>query len=95
MTDNFGGNFLDDLKRFIGTTVTVFTTSGGESGSGFTGVLITVDPCFIRLVSRIGPAPEDPLTDRDRCRNRNKFNRVGSVVEIPIDRIAAFVHSAI
>ena len=27
--------------RYIGETVTIFTTSGGESGMGFTGVVIS------------------------------------------------------
>lgn len=30
---------LDNLLRYVGQTVTIFTTSGGISGSGFTGVL--------------------------------------------------------
>ena len=32
-----------DMSRFIGKTVTIFTTSGGLSGRGFTGVLACVD----------------------------------------------------
>lgn len=97
------------LSRFFGETVTVYTTSGGESGQGFTGVLISINPGFIRLLSDIGPAPacalgscckqkhhrncgeEETQTDRLHCNLRN----VGAVVDIPINRIAAFVHNAI
>lgn len=37
---------FDSLCRYIGQTVTIFTTSGGLSGCGFTGVLVAVnDTC--------------------------------------------------
>jgi hypothetical protein len=52
-----GGSFAALLADFIGETVTIFTSSGGQSGSGFTGVVLTVNPVFVRLISRIGPAP--------------------------------------
>jgi hypothetical protein len=45
------------LAKHIGQTVTIFTSSGGESGSGFTGVLMSVNPVFVRLLTRIGPPP--------------------------------------
>ncbi|WP_274601579.1 hypothetical protein [Clostridium rhizosphaerae] len=31
-----GYDLVNDLARHIGQTVTIFTTSGGESGRGFT-----------------------------------------------------------
>lgn len=52
-----GGNFAALLADFIGETVTIFTSSGGQSGSGFTGVVLAVNPVFVRLISRIGPPP--------------------------------------
>ncbi|HEX2926015.1 MAG TPA: hypothetical protein VHP38_07120 [Ruminiclostridium sp.] len=45
------------LASYVGQTVTIFTSSGGQSGSGFTGVILTVNPVFVRLISRIGPPP--------------------------------------
>ena len=51
------GNFTALLASWIGTTVTIFTSSGGQSGSGFTGVLLSVNDVFVRLISRIGPPP--------------------------------------
>lgn len=45
------------LSKWIGTTVTIFTSSGGQSGAGFTGVLLSVNNVFVRLISRIGPPP--------------------------------------
>jgi hypothetical protein len=45
------------LERYIGKTVTIFTTSGGTSGSGFTGVLINVCPEHVTLLVCEGAAP--------------------------------------
>lgn len=52
-----GGGFAALLSRYIGQTVTIFTSSGGQSGSGFTGVVLAVSPVFVRLITRIGPPP--------------------------------------
>ena len=123
-----GTNFVKHLEEFIGETVTIFTTSGGESGSGFTGVLLAVNNCFVRLIAQIGTAPGCALGnccdrhERDRRDGRGDIgglddgfrggcqgerdrddegrftcrgNRVGAVVDIPVDRIASFVHNAV
>ncbi|MBL4934554.1 hypothetical protein JK636_02140 [Clostridium sp. YIM B02515] len=135
-----GLNFANDLARHIGQTVTIFTTSGGESGRGFTGVLASVNDRFVRLITQLGSAPgcalgnccderherrsfnrneefgeenfqnenlqgieefnrRDRDRDRDRDRERNRFDcsgrTLGSIVDIPIDRIASFVHNAV
>ena len=50
-------NVFNDLVRHIGQTVTIFTTSGGLSGGGFTGVLISIDNCVVRLLVCEGAAP--------------------------------------
>jgi len=106
---------INDLARHIGQTVTIFTTSGGQSGRGFTGVLASVNCDFVRLVTNIGPAPGCALgnccEEREERRRRNdeceeeSFDRdrfdcngrrgLGAVVDIPADRIAAFVHNAV
>lgn len=52
-----GGKFTALLANYIGETVTIFTSSGGQSGSGFTGVVLAVNECFVRLLTRIGPPP--------------------------------------
>lgn len=52
-----GTNFAALLARYIGETVTIFTSSGGQSGSGFTGVILSVNNSFVRLLTRIGPPP--------------------------------------
>ena len=52
-----GGNFAALIANFIGETVTIFTSSGGQSGTGFTGVVLAVNECFVRLITRVGPPP--------------------------------------
>lgn len=101
------------ISRFIGETVTIFTTSGGASGCGFTGVVLSVNNCFVRLVTEQGIAPSNPLAEnicgdmenggpggrgvlgRGGCGDKNNYREVGSVCDIPIDRIAAFCHNAV
>lgn len=118
----FNRDLVRDLASRLGETVTIFTTSGGRSGDGFTGVLISVNCEFVRLLSDIGPAPACALgscCDRgkdDDCdddfeeeglggmqRGRSSRNRrincggrnVGAIVDIPVNRIAAFVHNTL
>ncbi len=49
--------FADHMAKYIGQTVTFFTSSGGVSGSGFTGVLLGVNNICVQLITRIGPPP--------------------------------------
>ena len=58
--DGIGFGF-NDMLRHIGQTVTIFTTSGGLSGGGFTGVLISVDNCVVRLLVCEGAPPCCPI----------------------------------
>jgi hypothetical protein len=112
-----GYSLVSDLSRHIGQTVTIFTTSGGESGRGFTGILASVNNRFVRLITEIGSAPGCALGNccderrrsyenegfeeesRNRDRGRNRFDcsgrTLGSIVDIPVDRIAAFVHNSV
>lgn len=114
------GNFLNHMAGLIGQTVTIFTTSGGESGRGFTGVLAMVNPSFVRLITQIGPAPGCALgnccerpwngnvggVEDDICadgmdnlggqgRASCRVDNLGSIVDIPVDKIASFVHNAV
>ncbi|MGI6705014.1 MAG: hypothetical protein ACOX6S_01710 [Clostridia bacterium] len=122
-----GKNFAALIADYIGETVTIFTTSGGQSGSGFTGVVLSVNDCFVRLLTRIGPPPGCSLGNacsgfqvgnemyRGGCGsgygyyspagyvgaiyaggwNGYPVSTVGSVTDIPIDRIVSFVHNAV
>lgn len=105
-------SFSDNISRYIGKPVTVFTASGGNSGSGFSGVLIAVNKYFLRLITKIGPAPDCPLSNScnsnnltencydpykldDNCYENGGDSNLGSLVDIPIDKIVAFVHNAL
>ncbi len=115
----------NDFSDFIGETVTIFTTSGGMSGSGFTGVVIYANECFVRLVTCIGPAPGCALGNACSKNFGGGWNSggtgynssgfgggygkcggsfdgaghgnfgIGSVVDIPLSRIAAIVRNAV
>lgn len=98
--------FATHLKKYVGETVIIFTTSGGVSGCGFTGVLLSVNCEFVRLDSRQGVAPSCPLgssccgdsnNDNNDCNNYNRRERysIGCVCDIPIDSIVAFCHNAV
>ena len=52
--EGFINCLVESMFRFIGQTVTIFTTSGGLSGNGFTGVLLSVDCNCVRLLADIG-----------------------------------------
>lgn len=52
---------VNSLKACIGQTITVFTSSGGLSGDGFTGVLASVDCGCIKLIVSVGAAPACPI----------------------------------
>ena len=109
-------SFLHHMCKYIGQTVTVFSTSGGASGCGFSGVLISVNSDFIRITTQIGTPPANPLSenicgDFDGCDghggggkgyhddfcsgSKDGYFNVGSVVDIPVNRIAAFCHNAV
>ena len=56
------GEFLvESMARYIGQTVTVFTTSGGLSGNGFTGVLAGICGGCVKLITDIGAPPACPV----------------------------------
>ena len=97
------GNFelFADMARYVGKTVTIFTASGGISGSGFTGVLACVDDRVVKLITRIGAPPACPVGST--CGGFDGWggfgggfsNFLGSVTEIPLCAIVSFTHSAI
>ncbi|MFZ7130896.1 MAG: hypothetical protein ACOWWR_00885 [Eubacteriales bacterium] len=105
---DYSNQLEDVLAAHTGETVTIYTTSGGDSGAGFTGVILSVESGYIRLISEIGGPPGCALNTACNQNNyqgcyprkkRKNFNGVnnsrGSVVVIPLDRIASFVHNAL
>lgn len=98
-------SLVESMFCHIGQTVTIFTTSGGISGAGFTGVLISADCNVIRLLCDIGEAPACPVgspctsigTPYGYPENSNGFygNPLGAIAVIPTCAIACFTHHAI
>jgi len=96
---------VDSMIRHIGQTVTIFTTSGGLSGNGFSGVLLTADCDCIRLLADIGAPPACPIgssctdvmTPLGIQNDAGGFygNPLGAVCVIPTCAVAAFAHHAI
>lgn len=59
--DGWINTIVESMFCYIGQTVTIFTTSGGLSGSGFTGVLLSVDCNVVRLLADVGAGPACPV----------------------------------
>jgi len=99
-------SLVECMGRHVGHTVTIFTTSGGLSGNGFTGVLLSVDVNCVRLLADIGAPPACPIgsacTDVmtpmgiiDNEMGGFCGNPLGAVCVIPTCAIAVFTHHAI
>lgn len=68
---------VESMLCHIGKTITVYTTSGGASGCGFTGVLASVTCDCIRLITDIGEAPACSIGSsccKNKCNNYNIYN---------------------
>lgn len=77
-------SLIENLIKYIGQTITIYTTSGGESGSGFSGVLLNVSKDHIKLITEPASPPN--------CMDCSQSS-LGSITHIPINKIAAFVHN--
>lgn len=92
-----------NFNNFIGNTVTIYINCGGMAGNGFTGVLIGKEATYIRLLLLPATPPSCSLNSECLARNNNvllcsscPFNdnaTVGTVAEILISSIVAFVHN--
>lgn len=94
---NYGSYYGYNLNRYVGQTASIFTTSGGQSGRGFTGAVASVNGNFVRLITQIGPGPGCSLGNSCNFNSRGQFYGygLGSVVEVPIGRVSAFVHNVV
>lgn len=100
----YGGGGLPVLSCLcnnIGRVVTIFTASGGVSGSGFTGLLVWANSNSVKIITNLPSAPPNPLGDCG-CNNGLFWNsnycngsQFGSCVIIPTCQIVSFVFSEI
>jgi hypothetical protein len=87
-------SFIDSLSSYIGQTITIFTISGGESGAGFTGVLLNISKDFIKLLTEPSSPPISSF--EDNCLEGDNVDvSLGTLTDIPLDKIAAFIHNII
>jgi len=110
--NNIGSmSFIDNLKKHTGKKTTIYTSGGDSCRCNFTGILIGVNHCFIRLVIKIGETPvyepenncNDDLNSYndilpfDNCNSEQncKNDDISTFVDIPIDKITSFIHSNI
>lgn len=92
-----------EFKEFIGHTVTIYVNCGGLAGNGFTGVIISQETTYIRLLILPATPPSCSLKSECLAKSNNTilcascpFNNnvtVGSVAEILTSNIVAFVHN--
>jgi hypothetical protein len=94
-------NFRNSLIKYIGQTITIYTVSGGASGSGFTGILLEVCKDHIKILTGIASAPDCSLGNSCIPKENNIITRpskdisLGTMTEVPLDKIAAFIHNTI
>jgi len=81
----------EHLSRCIGRTVTVFVTCGGPSSLGFTGVPLSVNNTYLRIVIQAGPAPAGLPCSQYFYPSYE----TGAIANIPLNRIAAFSHNSL
>lgn len=94
-----------DFESYLGQTVTVFVNAGGAAGKGFTGILMGRSEAFIRLLVMPGAPPACSLGNSCGKTAGNElfcalcqFNAnasMGSIVDIPMRNVVAFVHNAV
>lgn len=100
--------FAAHLQQFIGKTTIVYISSGESAGNGISGVVLSVSPTLVKIVTSIGTPPKSlpghPFFTAKASLLRPASNIVsmqdltlpmGSITEIPIERIIAVVHYAI
>lgn len=92
----------EKLERNIGRIVTIFTESGGCSGNGFSGLLVKVTDCIVKLITELPCKPSSPFGVGVHCGGSDVGNKCGrcrdafgTAVIIPIEKIVAVVENEI
>ncbi len=90
----------EELSKYIGQTIIIFTVSGGSTGQGFSGVLLRVNTDFITLVNRLGTPPNCQSEELSSLSSSDGDSQtdyplyiVNSLCDIRINKIVAFCHN--
>lgn len=86
------GSLAGRLCRLIGTPVTVYICGGGESGRGFSGILIEVTEECVRLVTSLPRAPQAGCAPPSGRAQRGP-GFPGTSVLIPLRQVAALEYA--
>lgn len=92
-----------NYSEYEGQTVTVFVNSGGAAGNGFTGILLLQTDSYLKLLMLPSEPPQCSLGNSCCGKDVNllfctlcPYNlTLGSVAEIPLEAVTAFVHNSI
>lgn len=94
-----------NFDEYLGQTVTIYVNAGGAVGNGFTGVLLMCTCAYIKLLVRPSIAPMCSMGNSCNGKNLNPLfctfcphadkGPLGTIVDIPITAIVAFVHNAL
>ncbi|WP_024833528.1 hypothetical protein [Ruminiclostridium josui] len=90
-----------NYHEYEGQTVTVFVNSGGAAGNGFTGVLLLQTDSYLKLLILPSAPPQCSLGNACGSKNINysfctlcPYNQtIGTIAEIPLEAVTAFVHN--
>ena len=98
---SYGSPLVETLCNNIGRVVTIFTSSGGVSGSGFTGLLVWANKNSVKIITNLPSAPPNPLGECG-CNNGLFWNSnycngsmYGSAAIIPTCQIVSFVFTEV
>jgi hypothetical protein len=95
LNNDLSGDLVDTLRGNIGRVVTIFTSSGGCSGRGFTGLLVRVDCGTCKLITSLPSAPRHPFGFNGDSFDHCDRSRFGSAIVIPIRQIVSCVFNEI
>ena len=87
---NKDNSFVRLISRYIGKAITIFTTSGVASDSGFTGTVLSVNSQFVRLITQQATPPTNPVGDK----MNDNIQIIRFIWDIPVEQIVAFYPNA-
>jgi hypothetical protein len=86
--DDRGSPIFGILSRQVGNVVTIFTQYGGESGEGFTGLLLEVNRNLALLVT-------DPPNFGNGCCRGGRSRLITTHTVIPLNKIVSVTYPTI
>ncbi|OQB24879.1 MAG: hypothetical protein BWY11_00805 [Firmicutes bacterium ADurb.Bin182] len=95
-TVKYAEKFQQIIENHVGETATIYTCAA--RCRGFTGVILYVNNEYARLLIKAGPNPVRGIPGRSEANKKTlrTFDPpVSTIADIPLDKIACFVHNSI